>query len=62
VCDGTGSVENQADDSDVPDDGNACTDGVCVSGTPSQLFSPAGVPCDQNGGSVCNGSGSCVAP
>lgn len=60
VCDGTGGVTTIADDTDRPDDGNQCTDDICVGGVPSHPSKPAGTPCSQNGGTLCNGSGTCV--
>src|SRR5262249_16021666 len=62
VCDGMGNIASVADNSDLPVDGNQCTDDVCSNGTPSNPFSHSASPCNQSGGSVCNGSGSCVVP
>jgi hypothetical protein len=60
-CDGAGDVTSIADNSDVPaDDGNQCTAEICASGVPIEQNRPAGFPCNQNGGTVCNGSGACV--
>jgi hypothetical protein len=62
VCDGTGGVINTPDNSDVPIDGNQCTDDTCTGGVPSNPPSAVGTPCNQGGGTVCNGSGGCVVP
>jgi hypothetical protein len=61
VCDGAGGTTNSIDSSDVPaDDGNQCTAEICVGGTPSHQNRPQGFPCSQNGGTVCDGGGTCV--
>jgi hypothetical protein len=59
VCDGAGGSTDEIDDSDVPSDGNPCTDGVCTSGAGSQVASADGRPC--GAGLVCDGYGACVA-
>lgn len=60
TCDASGNVVSTPDDTDLPaDDGNPCTIEECVAGSPAHAFAPVGVPCNQNGGSVCNGSGAC---
>ncbi|MFO0761499.1 MAG: hypothetical protein U0359_33780 [Byssovorax sp.] len=60
VCNGAGAVAVAADDSDVQDDGNDCTDDLCNGGSPSHPAKAAGADCAQ-GGTVCNGAGSCGA-
>ena len=62
VCDGAGGVVNQDDNADVASDGNQCTDDVCVNGAPAHPAKAAGAACNQNGGTICNGSGACVQP
>ncbi len=62
VCNGSGGTTTSVTDSDVPVDGVQCTDDVCTNGNPSNPPAAAGTPCNQFGGSVCNGSGSCVVP
>ncbi|APR87432.1 hypothetical protein A7982_12781 [Minicystis rosea] len=57
-CDGSGNLVNVADDTDIPEDGNACTNDLCNSGTPSHTFSLAGTPCAA-GTATCNGAGEC---
>ncbi|MBX5481230.1 MAG: lamin tail domain-containing protein [Myxococcaceae bacterium] len=61
TCDGSGGTATQADDTDVPaDDGNQCTEQVCVAGVPSFPPSAPDTACNQNGGAVCDGAGACV--
>jgi hypothetical protein len=60
-CDGAGNIVSVAYDADLPVDGNACTADVCTAGKPSNPPAPKGAACDQNGGMLCNGAGSCVA-
>jgi hypothetical protein len=59
VCDGSGGTTSQDQNSDVPVDGNQCTDDVCTSGTPSNPPSPPFSVCSQ-GGTACDGAGNCV--
>jgi hypothetical protein len=61
VCDGTGNVTSVPLSSDLPVDGNPCTDDICTQSTPSNPPLQAGTACSGSGGTVCNGSGSCVA-
>ncbi len=61
VCDGNGGVVSQADDTDVPFDGQECTFDTCMNGVPAFLPAPIDSPCAQDGGVVCNESGQCVA-
>lgn len=58
-CDGSGGTYTEAQDSDLPDDGNECTGDVCTSGVPSHPPAAPGAPCTQ-GGTVCDGAGACV--
>jgi hypothetical protein len=58
-CNGNGGTRSVADDSDLPNDGNSCTDDLCATGAPSHPAKPAGTTCAQNGGIVCSGT-SCV--
>ena len=48
------------DDSDLPDDGNGCTKGVCTAGSPTHTPLAVEATCRQNGGQFCDGNGSCV--
>lgn len=59
-CDGTSQTPVSSElDTDVPDDGNDCTDDVCTSGTPDHSFVASGMACDQGQG-VCDGAGACM--
>ncbi len=60
VCDGSGGTTQAVDNTDVPIDGNQCTDDVCSNGTPSNPDLSSGATCTQNGGALCDGSGHCV--
>jgi len=59
VCDGSGAVTTRAEDTDLPVDGNACTDDVCASGAASNPPTAAGRACG-TAGMQCNGAGLCV--
>ncbi len=59
-CDGTGGVTSVPDDTDVPDDGNLCTEDVCTAGEASNPPVSAGESCGRNGELVCDGEGNCV--
>ncbi len=60
VCDGSGGTTTADDDADVPsDDGNDCTL-PCKLGVPN-VVAAAGMSCASNGGTVCDGAGSCIA-
>jgi hypothetical protein len=56
-CDGSGQIVSVVDDTDPPNDDNACTNDVCVGGIATHPATPLGSPC---GGGVCDGAGSCV--
>ena len=60
-CNGTGSVQSTLDNTDLPVDGNECTDDICTGGVASNPPTAAGGVCTTPGGTVCNGSSSCVA-
>src|SRR6185369_15446524 len=49
-CDGQGNSVSAADDTDLPVDGKACTDDVCMAGAPSNPSSTAGLSCNEGGG------------
>jgi hypothetical protein len=57
LCDGSGNVVSAVDDTDPSDDGNACTNDVCVGGVLSHPVAPANTPCSAG---VCDASGVCV--
>ncbi len=60
VCDGNGNAISQPDNTDVPFDGIECTFDSCVNGVAVFTPAPLDLPCSQDGGVVCNGSGQCV--
>lgn len=59
VCDGLGNPTSVALDTDLPDDGNECTQDVCTAGVASHPFTPSGSACTLNG-AMCDGAGTCV--
>ena len=61
LCDGAGKVVSSPDDDDKPVDGSSCTADVCTNGVPSNPPLPVGAACEDSGGVVCNGNGTCVA-
>lgn len=59
-CDGQGNMVTSVDVDDTPVDGNQCTQDICSSqGMPSNPFEMVGFPCNQGGGTFCNGAGEC---
>ncbi len=57
-----GEVAKVQDNTDVPVDGNPCTDDVCKFGDPSNPPTVAGAKCSDGGdplASVCDGAGTC---
>jgi hypothetical protein len=60
VCDASGAVVTENDDTDVPDDGKQCTQDVCTAGVPSNPPVGGGIACNEGGGSICNGAGACI--
>lgn len=61
VCDGKGNVVSSIDNGDVPTTSNQCLFAVCAAGTPFNPPKGVDVACAQDGGTYCNGAGSCVA-
>ncbi len=64
VCDGAGNPMSVNDDTDVPDDGEVCTDDSCNAGVP--VHTPNTDTCSENNGKVCGTpggpkAGKCVA-
>ena len=59
-CDGAGGERSAALNTDVPVDGNACTNDVCTAGAPSNPPTSVNSVCAADGGTRCNGSGQCV--
>jgi hypothetical protein len=60
VCDGSGGVEDEVDDGDLPEDNNDCTKNVCAGGVPSNPPEPASTACGTTGQLACDGNGSCT--
>jgi hypothetical protein len=58
-CDGLGGTKSIAAGADIVDDGNSCTDDLCVAGAATHPNSPSGTACSSNG-IHCNGAGACV--
>lgn len=58
VCDGSGNIISQIDDTDVPVDNNPCTNDVCTNGVASNPPAAQGTSCGVNG--VCDGGGTCT--
>ncbi len=58
VCDGNGATLQVNDDTDLPDDKNACTDDVCTAGVPSTSNKPQGTAC--GAALLCDSAGACV--
>jgi hypothetical protein len=57
-CDGSGLAVAVEDDTDVPVDGNVCTDDVCTAGVPSNPPLADTVSC--GGHNSCDGQGHCL--
>ncbi len=57
-CDATGHAVTVVDDTDLPVDGNACTNDVCMAGAPSHTPVDAATSC--GGTNTCDGQGHCV--
>lgn len=53
-----GEITQEADDTDVPVDNNACTKDLCTAGVPSNPPEPPNTSCGDT--LVCNGAGQCV--
>jgi hypothetical protein len=57
-CDGNGNITvGAADDTDVPNDNNACTTDSCSGGSP--VFTPVTAGASCGGTSLCDGKGNC---
>lgn len=59
VCSAMGIPAEQIDNTDVPVDGNPCTNDVCMGGNPSNPSTMSGVSCG-GGGQTCDGMGQCI--
>ena len=60
-CDGAGAILQIADASDVGSDGNDCTIETCDATGPVSENAAERAPCAQDGGTLCDGAGACVA-
>ncbi len=63
VCDGNGHPESKADSLDLPElPGECYAEAICAGDPLAPAFLPKGpgAVCDEPGGAVCNGVGSCV--
>jgi len=60
VCDGEGGTTKKNDDSDPSSDNKECTSDGCKNGSANYEPLPAGTNCSEDGGTYCNGKGSCV--
>jgi hypothetical protein len=54
-----GLPQTIVDDTELPDDGNDCTDDLCMIGTPSNPPFDVNTACGPNGTYFCDGAGSC---
>ncbi|WP_050431335.1 DUF4215 domain-containing protein [Chondromyces crocatus] len=59
VCDASGGLVVQNDDTDVVDDGRVCTIESCVGGELVLTAAPLGTLCSEGGGVSCNEDGEC---
>jgi len=60
VCDGAGDIVTKVEPTDVPVDGNACTQDTCNSdGTPSNPPEPMATVCGDGMNDACDGFGTC---
>lgn len=57
TCNGMGGAKSNLDTTDVPVDGNPCTNDVCNGGLPANPPTAGGIPC--GGSFTCDGQGSC---
>ena len=57
ICQG-GQLQQVADDNDLPDDGNPCTEDLCNGGAPEHPPLPVDTPCGND--AVCDDAGNCV--
>ncbi|MFO0757983.1 MAG: proprotein convertase P-domain-containing protein [Byssovorax sp.] len=63
TCGSQGEVASEDDDTDVPDDGNPCTDDACTMGVAIHPDRSAGADCGTSSDGdpmTCDGSGHCV--
>jgi hypothetical protein len=55
-----GVLVDENDDTDVPDDGNACTNTTCNNGAAVTTSAPINTACGADGALYCDGNGACV--
>jgi hypothetical protein len=60
VCDGKGGQRTDADDTDVPSDGNPCTVDTCEAGAPKHAPAAQGTACGADQKLACDGQGTCA--
>ncbi len=62
ICDGQGAIKTEPFPSDVPIDGDPCTDDLCSGAVPSNPLEPAGAPCGAASGAAvtCDAAGQCT--
>lgn len=58
ICDGNGAAGSSVDNTDVPNDGKACTGDVCTAGVASNPPLAQGTSCGAT--LVCDGNGACL--
>jgi hypothetical protein len=58
VCDGSGNLTLQVDDTNIPNDNNPCNKHLCTNGTPSNPPEASGTPCGT--ALACDGQGHCA--
>jgi hypothetical protein len=61
TCDGKGGTHVQADEKDLPVDGNGCTKDVCTNGVRSNPNEPATTACGATSQFKCDGLGNCAS-
>jgi hypothetical protein len=59
ACDGKGNEIIEIDDTNVPVDGDNCTDDICTDGVPSNPRSPEGTQCGTSASVTCSAAGEC---
>jgi hypothetical protein len=60
ICDGVGNAAVVNDDTDTPAPASDCYLGACSLGVPKQAARAVNALCNSNGGSYCDGAGTCV--
>ena len=61
VCDGAGGIVPVYDGNDAPIPPTQCVFSYCgADGMPQFELSPLGYPCNENGGTFCDGAGQCI--